>query len=66
MVHRFWQDVAANKCTVIQYIGELCRYLLASPPSPYDRKHNARIAIGNGLRYSAPMPSFFPTFLGVG
>jgi len=50
---RFWQDVSHYKCTVIQYIGELCRYLLAAPPSPYDRKHNVRIAIGNGLRYAS-------------
>jgi fatty-acyl-CoA synthase len=36
--------------TVVQYIGELCRYLLATPPSEWDRKHKVRIAIGNGLR----------------
>lgn len=33
---------------VVQYIGELCRYLLATPPSPSDKKHKVRIAIGNG------------------
>src|SRR5205807_6654797 len=26
-VSRFWQDVAAERCTLFQYIGELCRYL---------------------------------------
>jgi len=34
----------------VQYIGELCRYLLASPPTPFDKAHHVRIAIGNGLR----------------
>jgi len=33
-----------------QYIGELCRYLLAVPPSPLDSQHKVRVAIGNGLR----------------
>jgi acyl-CoA synthetase (AMP-forming)/AMP-acid ligase II len=23
----FWKDVATNECTVVQYVGELCRYL---------------------------------------
>ena len=55
----FWQDVTENKCTVIQYIGELCRYLLAAPPGAYDRKHSVRIAIGNGLRYDATTPPSF-------
>ena len=32
----FWKDIHNHRCTVFQYIGELCRYLLAQPPSPYD------------------------------
>lgn len=47
---KFWQDVSESKATVVQYIGELCRYLLAAPPSPYDKRHNVQKAIGNGLR----------------
>lgn len=47
---KFWREVAHYKCTVVQYIGELCRYLLGTPPSEYDAKHRVRIAIGNGLR----------------
>jgi len=44
----FWSDVAAEGCTMFQYIGELCRYLLqASQEAP---AHGLRIAIGNGLR----------------
>ncbi|HEX4178439.1 MAG TPA: AMP-binding protein, partial [Rhizomicrobium sp.] len=32
---RFWNDVADSGATIFQYIGELCRYLLASPePTP--------------------------------
>ena len=46
----FFQDCAHYKCTVVQYIGELCRYLLATPPSLADKAHRVRIAIGNGLR----------------
>ena len=26
-------------CTLFQYIGELCRYLAASPPHPKERRH---------------------------
>jgi acyl-CoA synthetase (AMP-forming)/AMP-acid ligase II len=46
----FWEDVRRHKCTVFQYIGELCRYLMTVPPSPLDKKTSIRIAIGNGLR----------------
>ena len=35
---------------VIQYIGELCRYLLTQPRRPLDTQHCVRMAIGNGLR----------------
>lgn len=46
----FWSDCQKYNATVVQYIGELCRYLLSAPPSPADRAHRVRIAIGNGLR----------------
>ena len=39
-----------SDCTVFQYIGELCRYLLNSPPHPQETKHKIRLACGNGLR----------------
>eukprot|EP01063_Lacrimia_lanifica_P036835 TRINITY_DN740_c0_g1_i1.p2 TRINITY_DN740_c0_g1~~TRINITY_DN740_c0_g1_i1.p2 ORF type:complete len:631 (+),score=259.17 TRINITY_DN740_c0_g1_i1:54-1946(+) len=45
-----WKDCKKYKCTAMQYIGELCRYLLAGPPTPEEKQHNLRIAIGNGLR----------------
>jgi fatty-acyl-CoA synthase len=46
----FWRDVRDSRCTLFQYIGELCRYLVNSPPSPRDTTHSLRIACGNGLR----------------
>lgn len=46
----FWDDCHRYKPTVFQYIGELCRYLLNTPESPYERQHSLKIAIGNGLR----------------
>lgn len=47
---QFWQDVRAERCTLFQYIGELCRYLLASPPQSGEAGHGLRLACGNGLR----------------
>ncbi len=38
------------KATRILYVGELCLYLVNSPPGPYDRGHNCIVASGNGLR----------------
>jgi fatty-acyl-CoA synthase len=45
----FWADIARWDCTLVQYIGELCRYLLAAPPHPKERAHALRLACGNGL-----------------
>lgn len=47
---RFWKDVTESRATRILYVGELCRYLLFAPPSPYDRSHACIVATGNGLR----------------
>lgn len=53
----FWNDVRRHKATMIQYVGETCRYLMAANPEVdpttgenLDKKHNVRIALGNGLR----------------
>ena len=46
----FWQEVARFDCTLFQYIGELCRYLLKAPASELERQHRLRLACGNGLR----------------
>ncbi|CAG5928905.1 unnamed protein product, partial [Menidia menidia] len=47
---RFWDDCVKHKCTVIQYIGEICRFLLAQPVGSSETHHQVRVAIGNGLR----------------
>ncbi|KAI7686506.1 Long-chain fatty acid transport protein 1 [Sarcoptes scabiei] len=46
----FWKDCIRYNCTIAQYIGEICRYLLLQPCTPYDRAHNIRLMFGNGLR----------------
>ncbi|BGP41961.1 hypothetical protein JCM10449v2_005958 [Rhodotorula kratochvilovae] len=46
----FWRDVRESKADVVQYVGEVLRYLLARPPSPEDRQHCVRLAYGNGCR----------------
>jgi acyl-CoA synthetase (AMP-forming)/AMP-acid ligase II len=46
----FWPEVRASKATLIQYVGETCRYLHSAPPSPLDKQHHVRAAFGNGLR----------------
>ncbi len=46
---RFWDDVVRFDCTLFQYIGELCRYLAASPPDPKERAHRIRLCCGSGL-----------------
>ncbi|MGX1319389.1 fatty-acyl-CoA synthase [Bradyrhizobium sp. USDA 377] len=47
---RFWDDIERLDCTVFQYIGELCRYLLKAPASEQETRHRLRLAVGNGLR----------------
>ena len=46
---RFWSEIARWDCTIFQYIGELCRYLVAAPPSADEKRHRLRLACGNGL-----------------
>jgi fatty-acyl-CoA synthase len=48
--HRFWSEIVRWDCTLFQYIGELCRYLLRTEPSQEETEHRIRIACGNGLR----------------
>ncbi|MFC0239241.1 long-chain-acyl-CoA synthetase [Rhodopseudomonas telluris] len=47
---RFWDDIVRWDCTLFQYIGELCRYLLQAPASPRETQHRLRLVCGNGLR----------------
>jgi fatty-acyl-CoA synthase len=55
--HEFWDDVVRWDCTLFQYIGELCRYLVNTPPNPKETAHRLRLACGNGLR-----PDVWPEF----
>jgi fatty-acyl-CoA synthase len=47
---RFWSDIIRWDCSLFQYIGELCRYLLHTDPSLEETQHHLRMACGNGLR----------------
>lgn len=53
----FWDDVHRYHATAILYIGELCRYLVNSPPHPRESPNPIRVAVGNGLR-----PDIWPRF----
>jgi fatty-acyl-CoA synthase len=53
----FWDDIVRWDCTHVQYIGELCRYLVKAPPHPKERAHRLKLACGNGLR-----PDVWPAF----
>jgi acyl-CoA synthetase (AMP-forming)/AMP-acid ligase II len=46
----FWPEVRASKANILQYVGELCRYLINAPPSPFDKDHCVEMAWGNGMR----------------
>ncbi|PYH98172.1 long-chain fatty acid transporter [Aspergillus ellipticus CBS 707.79] len=53
----FWNEARNTDATIVQYVGETMRYLLAVPPAidpvtgeDLDKKHKIRMALGNGLR----------------
>jgi len=46
----FWSDVHDWDCTLFQYIGELCRYLVNAPEDTLEVAHRLRLCCGNGLR----------------
>jgi fatty-acyl-CoA synthase len=46
----FWDEVVRWDCTLFQYIGELCRYLLKAPKTAAETQHRLRLCCGNGLR----------------
>jgi fatty-acyl-CoA synthase len=52
----FWRDVRDERCTLFQYIGELCRYLVNSPPQQIETEHSLRMVCGNGLRPEVWLP----------
>ncbi len=48
--NQFWSEVVRWDCTLFQYIGELCRYLLQAEANPCEMRHRIRMCCGNGLR----------------
>lgn len=46
----FWPEVFASGANRLQYVGELCRYLVNAPPHPLEREHKLQEAWGNGMR----------------
>ncbi|KAM3837932.1 long-chain fatty acid transport protein 2-like [Diretmus argenteus] len=50
---QFWDDCRKYNVTVIQYIGEIMRYLCNTPKKDSDRDHKVRLALGNGIRADA-------------
>ncbi|XP_077566934.1 long-chain fatty acid transport protein 2-like [Stigmatopora nigra] len=47
---QFWDDCRKYNVTVIQYIGEIMRFVCNTPKKANDREHKVRLAIGNGIR----------------
>lgn len=47
-----YNNKTALSSQVVQYIGEICRYLLSQPVRPSEKDHKVRLAVGNGLRPS--------------
>lgn len=46
----FWKQAYLTEATHVQYVGEVCRYLLHTPRSKYESIHRVKVAYGNGLR----------------
>lgn len=55
---QFWDEAVEYGATMFMYVGELCRFLLSSPPHPKERAHKIRWMMGNGLR-----PEVWPGFV---
>ncbi|XP_026195034.1 long-chain fatty acid transport protein 6 [Anabas testudineus] len=47
---QFWKDCVEHNVSVVQYIGELCRYLVNHPVVPEEKAHSVWLAAGSGLR----------------
>jgi len=45
----FWDEIRRHGCTIFQYIGELCRYLVNATTPPAESTE-LRLCCGNGLR----------------
>ncbi|KAF3702439.1 Very long-chain acyl-CoA synthetase [Channa argus] len=47
---QFWKDCVKHNVSVVQYIGELCRYLVNHPVVPEEKTHSVWLAAGSGLK----------------
>lgn len=47
---QYWVEAKKYGCTVGQYVGEICRYLLNTTEKPEDTQHKVRLMFGNGVR----------------
>ncbi|CAM9283381.1 unnamed protein product [Ectocarpus fasciculatus] len=56
-VSNFSSDCVAHRCSVVQYIGEVARYLVNSNETDLDQECSIRVAFGNGLS-----PDVWPHF----
>ena len=56
---KFWDEAVEYEATLFMYVGELCRFLLSTPPHPKEKDHKLKWAMGNGLR-----PEVWPGFVG--
>jgi len=55
---KFWDEAVEFGATMFMYVGELCRFLLSTPPHPKEREHKIQWMMGNGLR-----PEVWPGFI---
>ena len=55
---KFWDEAVEFGATKFMYVGELCRFLLSTPPHPKEREHKITWMMGNGLR-----PEVWPGFV---
>ncbi len=58
---KFWDEAIEHEATLFMYVGELCRFLLSTPPHPRERDHKIRWIMGNGLRNEV-WPGFVSRF----
>lgn len=52
----YFDDCIRYNATIGQYVGELCRYLYASPEKPSDKQHKVKVMFGNGMRPNLWIP----------
>ena len=45
----FWPDVRKYGVTIVQYVGEICRYLINQPPRDDDKDHPLKRMTGAGI-----------------